>query len=110
MTNFPLLCIPRTPKFYDPSAQAACFSCAVSEDAVGDLQTQGGKKMTDSRAKRVAELNDLCRKSMGITGRLMQTEGFNTLPLPMQSAIREKVETFEHFTRDDDPYVEHDFG
>jgi hypothetical protein len=66
--------------------------------------------MTDSNTKRIAELNDLCRKAMGITGRLMQTEGFNTLPLHIQSAIREKVETFDNFTRDNDPYGEHDFG
>ncbi len=66
--------------------------------------------MTDSNTKRIAELNDLCRKAMGTAGRLMQTEGFNTLPLHVQSAIREKVETFDNFTSDNDPYGEHDFG
>ena len=66
--------------------------------------------MTDSNTKHIAELNDLCRKSMGGTGRLMQTEGFNILLLHMQSAIREEVETFNNFTSDNDPYGEHDFG
>ncbi len=66
--------------------------------------------MIDSNTKRIAELNDLCRKAMGITGRLIQTEGVNTLPLHIQSAIREKVETFDNFTSDNDPYGEHDFG
>ena len=66
--------------------------------------------MTDSNTKRIAELNDLCRKAMGIAGRLIQTQGFNTLPLRIQSAIREKVETFDNFTSDNDPHGEHDFG
>jgi Protein of unknown function (DUF3768). len=66
--------------------------------------------MTNNNTKRIAELNDLCRKAMGITGRLLQTEGINALPLPVQSAIREEVEQFNSFTPDNDPYGEHDFG
>lgn len=34
----------------------------------------------------------------------------NTLPPKDQSAIREKVETFDAFTPDNDPYGECDFG
>jgi len=60
--------------------------------------------------KRIAQLNDLCRKAMGIAGRLVQTAGIRALPPEDQSAIREKVETFEAFTEDNDPYGEHDFG
>lgn len=66
--------------------------------------------MTDSTTKRIAELNDLCRKAMGVTGRLFQTEGINALPLSVQSAIREKVEMFDSFTEDNDPHGERDFG
>jgi hypothetical protein len=66
--------------------------------------------MADNNTKRIAELNDLCRKSMGIAGRLIQTKGFNALPPHVQSAIREKVEIFDNFTSDNDPYGEHDFG
>lgn len=47
---------------------------------------------------------------MGIAGRLMQAEGFNALPLLVQFAIREKVETFDNFTSDKDPYGVNDFG
>jgi len=47
---------------------------------------------------------------MGIAGRLVQTSGINALSLADQSAIREKVETFDDFTPDNDPYREHDFG
>ncbi len=60
--------------------------------------------------KKIAELNDLCRKSMGVTCRLVQTFGINTLPENEQSAIREKVELFNDFNEDNDPHGEHDFG
>ncbi len=60
--------------------------------------------------KKIAELNDLCRKSMGVTCRLVQTFGINALPENDQSAIREKVELFNDFTEANDPYGEHDFG
>jgi len=66
--------------------------------------------MTDTDTKRIAELNDLCRKAPGVAGRLFQTAGIDALPQSDQSAIREKVETFDRFTGDNDPHGEHDFG
>ena len=63
-----------------------------------------------TNTKRIAELNDLCRAAMGITGHLVQTEGISALPLQEQSAIREMVERFDGFTPDNDPYGERDFG
>lgn len=63
-----------------------------------------------NNAARIAALNDLCRKAMGVAGRLVQTQGISALPLVDQSAIREKVETFAAFTPDNDPYGERDFG
>ena len=65
--------------------------------------------MIDSTS-RIAELNDLCRKAMGVAGRVFQTQGIGALPPDVQSAIREKVELFDRFTEDNDPYGEHDFG
>ncbi|MCP4372201.1 MAG: DUF3768 domain-containing protein [Deltaproteobacteria bacterium] len=64
--------------------------------------------MTDH--KKIAELNDLCRKSMGVTCSLVQTFGIKALPENDQSAIREKVELFNDFTEANDPCGEHDFG
>ena len=61
-------------------------------------------------AAKIAALNDLCRTAMGIAGCLMQTRGICALPQADQSAIREKVETFNAFTPDNDPYGERDFG
>jgi Protein of unknown function (DUF3768) len=65
---------------------------------------------TDPATRRVAELNDVCRKAMGIAGRVFQTQGIVALPPAAQSAIREKVELFDSFTEDNDPHGEHDFG
>lgn len=47
---------------------------------------------------------------LGIAGKLVQTRGICDLPPEDQSAIRERVETFEDFTEDNDPYKERDFG
>lgn len=66
--------------------------------------------MTNDTTKKIAELNDLCRTAMGVAGRLVQTPGIAALPLNDQSAIREKVERFDAFTEDNDPYGERDFG
>ena len=61
-------------------------------------------------ACKIAALNDLCRKAMGLAGRVFQTPGITALPADDQSAIREKVETFNAFTPDNDPHGERDFG
>jgi len=68
------------------------------------------KTQTDPTTRRIAELNDLCRKAFGLAGRVFQTEGITALPQRDQSAIREKVELFDSFTEDNDPHGEHDFG
>ncbi len=66
--------------------------------------------MSDTTTSKIAELNDLCRTAMGVAGKLFQTAGINALPPADQSAIREKVETFDAFTPDNDPHGERDFG
>ena len=66
--------------------------------------------MTDTKTKKLAELNDLCRTAMGIAGRLVQTAGICALSQEDQSAIRKKVETFDAFTPDNAPHKERDFG
>lgn len=66
--------------------------------------------MTTDKTKKIAELNDLCRRAMGIAGRVVQTEGISALPEEDQSSIREAVENFSIFTPDNDPHGERDFG
>lgn len=64
----------------------------------------------DAKTRKIAELNDLCRTALGTAGKVFQTQGICALPEEDQSKIREKVETFNDFTEDNDPYEEHDFG
>jgi hypothetical protein len=91
-----------TPPF---SAKAKVASADATK-----TNTRKGNVMSDTTTKKIAELNDLCRTAMGVTGKLFQTAGINALPLADQSAIREKVETFSDFTPDNDPHGERDFG
>ena len=65
---------------------------------------------TTNTAEAIAQLNDLARKAMGVACRLVQTSGISALPPAEQSAIREKVETFNDFSPDNDPHGERDFG
>jgi hypothetical protein len=66
--------------------------------------------MIEQKTKRIAELNDLCRTAMGVAGRVVQTQGISALPLVAQSAIREKVELFNEFNYDNNPWGERDMG
>jgi len=66
--------------------------------------------MTTDKTIRIAMLNDLFRKGIGVGGRMVQTSGIAALPLDDQSAIREKVERFNAFSEDNDPHGERDFG
>jgi hypothetical protein len=77
--------------------------------AVGVTQTKE-EDMTTNHTSTIANLNDLCRKAMGVAGRVFQTSGISALSQEDQSAIREKVETFDNFSADNDPYQERDFG
>ncbi len=65
----------------------------------------------DNTAK-IRELNDKCRQAWGAypNCRIMLTVGIRSLSTEDQSAICEKVQTFESFTEDNDPHQEHDFG
>lgn len=63
-----------------------------------------------TRAERIARLNDLARRAMGIACVVVATEGILALSDADQSRLRELVETFDAFTPDNDPYGERDFG
>jgi hypothetical protein len=65
---------------------------------------------TNETTKKIAALNDLARTAMGVTGPVLMTPGIQALTPAEQSAIRERVEKFYSFTKDNDPYGEHDFG
>jgi hypothetical protein len=66
-------------------------------------------KPTD-KAPEIAALNDLARTAIGVACRVYQTPGVSALAPEDQSEIREKVETFNAFTPDNNPHGERDFG
>jgi len=66
--------------------------------------------MTNEKTERIARLNDLFRKGIGVGGKMLQTSGIAAMPITDQAAIRDKVERFNAFTEDNDPHNEHDFG
>ena len=59
---------------------------------------------------RIARLNDLARKAMGVACTAVATVGFRSLPDADQSRVRELIETFDAFSEDNDPHGERDFG
>ena len=59
---------------------------------------------------RIARLNDLARRAMGVACTAVATVGFRSLPEADQSCVRELIETFDAFDEDNDPHGERDFG
>ena len=59
---------------------------------------------------RIARLNDLARKAMGVACTAVATVGFRSLPKADQSRVRELIETYDAFDEDNDPHGERDFG
>ena len=63
-----------------------------------------------SQRERIARLNDLARRAMGVACTAVATVGFRSLPDADQSCVRELIETFDAFDEDNDPHGERDFG
>ena len=59
---------------------------------------------------RIARLNDLARRAMGVACTAVATVGFRSLPEADQSCVRNLIETFDVFDEDNDPHGERDFG
>jgi hypothetical protein len=59
---------------------------------------------------RIARLNDLARRAMGVACTAVATVGFRSLPEADQSHVRELIETYDAFDEDNDPHGERDFG
>ncbi|MFS2037286.1 DUF3768 domain-containing protein [Agrobacterium tumefaciens] len=62
-----------------------------------------------ARAAAIREKNDAFRKSLS-GGRVLLTPGITNLSADHQRAVVLAVQTFDDFSRDNDPYGEHDFG
>jgi Protein of unknown function (DUF3768) len=59
---------------------------------------------------RIARLNDLARRAMGVACTAVATIGFRSLSASDQSRVRELIETFDAFDENNDPHGERDFG
>lgn len=62
-----------------------------------------------ARAAAIRDKNDAFRKSFS-GGRVLLTPGVTTLSADHQKAVILAVQAFDDFSRDNDPYGEHDFG
>jgi len=65
--------------------------------------------MSDDKSARIRELNDKFRRTHS-GGRVLYTQGVSALPGDVVAKIMSRIETFDDFTADNDPYAEHDFG
>jgi hypothetical protein len=62
-----------------------------------------------AQTHQIAHLNDQFRKTF-LGGKVMLTQGINTLPEKEKREILQAVQAFNDFTPENDPYAEHDFG
>ena len=62
-----------------------------------------------TNADRIRVLNDNFRSTF-VGGQVVMTRGVADLPLDVQARLILAVQSFSNFTKDNDPYGEHDFG
>ena len=58
---------------------------------------------------KIRELNDQFRRTF-YGGKVLRTIGVASLPTTEQATILTMVQTFDNFSKANDPYGEHDFG
>jgi hypothetical protein len=63
----------------------------------------------NSNTARIRALNDQVRRNFG-RGRLVITNGVHALGAAKVALLLQRVQTFNEFSEDNDPYGEHDFG
>ena len=76
----------------------------MSETPSGNDQVE-----TPPNNAKIKELNDRFRQSF-LGGDVLLTTGFQALSTNTQSNAIEAIQKFDNFTKDNDPYGEHDFG
>ena len=65
--------------------------------------------MTDTNADRIRELNDAFRQTL-LVGRVVMTAGIAAIVAEVRAVIVRRVQFFNAFDENNDPYDEHDFG
>lgn len=61
------------------------------------------------KTDRIRALNDNFRSTF-VGGRVLLTQGVDALPIDIKARVLLAVRSFSNFTKDNDPYGEHDFG
>ena len=64
---------------------------------------------TLSKADRIRVLNDNFRSTF-VGGRVLTTASVTELPVDTKARLFLAVQSYDQFTKDNDPYGEHDFG
>lgn len=65
--------------------------------------------MTDTKADRIRTLNDAFRRTL-LGGRVVMTAGIAAIAADVRAVIVRRVQFFNAFDQDNDPYEEHEFG
>lgn len=65
--------------------------------------------MDDDKTARIRRLNDKFRKT-GLGGTVMLTSGVDARSAETKQRIVDEVRDFTSFSKDNDPFAEHDFG
>jgi hypothetical protein len=80
-------------------------------------QAEGSSNADQQQAEiaaRIAEQNDRFRTTWGadlsVPGQIVVTRGVADLPPTAQADIMQRVQKFDSFTEDNDPYGDHTFG
>ena len=66
----------------------------------------------DERTAKTAALNDALRRDPGTGehGRIVMTRGVRELGIPFTLQVLAKLKAYSVFSKENDPYGEHDFG
>ena len=91
-------------------AEYATAMALKESEADVELHAEAESLLEEGTTERIAELNDLARTAMGVASTVFQTHGVRQLDARLQSRIRERVETFDDFSGDNNPWGERDFG
>jgi hypothetical protein len=73
------------------------------------MTNQRNARGLDKRALKIQQLNDAFRQSL-VGGRIILSQDVSALAPKDIDAILLKVSNFKSFSKDNDPYGEHDFG
>lgn len=74
-----------------------------------NLPTTPPEASEGEKRRRIRELNDAFRMTFS-GGRVLVTSGVQALGEKSVAMLLRRVQAFSAFTRDNDPYGEHDFG